>query len=457
MSHLLLCLLLCGTPDSSRLSTTLDSLIAPNFPGNVPGMAVLVASHGKVLYKKAFGSANIELGVDLSPDNVFKIGSISKQFTAAAVLHLVEEGKIRLTDTIQQYIRDYPWLGYRITIENLLTHTSGIVDYMSLDDPDPYATRRDWKPRQLIHYFDSLPLQFEPGTKYSYTNSGYTILAYIIQTATGIPFHTYMKDSILSRAELTCTGYADAMTVVPGLVEGYTRNLGYYQNAEYLSMTLAYGDGDLYSTTEDLYRWNCALLDGKILSTGSLQRAWTPYHFANGESTHYGYGWFVDSLLGVPCIHHEGQINGYIAEEKYFPAQDLYVCTMTNVLSGEDTTAFSGERYRLMENIAEAALGKLQQKSFSISEKTLDLYVGTYGVADHPKTTISIYKEQGKLYCNLSNRTGMHMVLAPIGPSFFYLPDVTRIRTTIKFILEDGKVTGLIWTQEKPYQAVKLN
>jgi CubicO group peptidase (beta-lactamase class C family) len=194
MSHLLLCLLLFGTPDNSRLSTTLDSLIAPNFQGNVPGMAVLVASHGKVMYKKAFGSANIELGVPLSPDMVFKIGSISKQFTAVGVLRLAEQGKIHLTDSIQQYISDYPWKRHRITIENLLTHTSGIVDYMSLDDPDPYAERRDWKPDQLIHYFDGLPLQFEPGTKYSYTNSGYTVLAYIIQKVTGIPFHTYMKD-----------------------------------------------------------------------------------------------------------------------------------------------------------------------------------------------------------------------------------------------------------------------
>lgn len=388
---------------------------------------------------------------------VFNIGSISKQFTAAGLLRLVEQGKIHLTDSIQQYIRDYPWKGHRITIENLLTHTSGIVDYMSLDDPDPYAERKDWKPDQLIHYFDGLPLQFEPGTKYSYTNSGYTILAYIIQTVTGIPFHTYMKDSVLSLAGLTHTGYADAMTVVPGLVQGYTRNLGYYQNAEYLSMTLAYGAGDLHSTSEDLLRWNCALLAGKVVSPANLKKAWTSFRLPDGTNTHYGYAWFVDSLAGEPCIHHEGQINGFISMEKYFPVEDLYVCTMTNVLSGEDTTSFSRDRYNLMQEVAEAALGKLVKTGVDLPEAVLDRYVGTYVSAGNPKQKVIIYKEKGHLYADLSNRTGMHMVLVPMDSTKFILPDVVRIKTTVEFTFTAGKVDGGIWVQEKPYKFVRVN
>ena len=457
MPCFLLCLLLCSTPDSTHLTNSLDSLIAPQFQGNVPGMAVLVASHGHVMYKKAFGSANIELGIPLSPDMVFKIGSISKQFTAAGILHLTEQGKIHLTDTIQQYLKNYPRKGEKITIENLLTHTSGIVDYMALDDPDPYITRKEFSPQEIIRYFQDSALQFAPGSNYAYSNSNYTLLAYIVQIVTGMPFHTYMTDSILPLAGLQHTEYADAMTFVPGRVEGYTRDLGFYQNAEYLSMSLAYGAGDLLSTPEDLYRWNCALLDGKVLSPKSLQRAWTPFHLANGQSTHYGYAWFVDSLLGVPCIHHEGQINGFIAEEKYFPDQDLYVCTITNVLSGEDKTTFSEGRYRLMANIAEVALGKGRPQAVALSEKTLDLYVGDYGPVDHPKKALSIYKEHGQLFCDLSNHTGRHMLLVPESSTLFYLPDVLRIRTTIEFKLNDGKVTGLICTQEKPYRFVRVN
>lgn len=439
-----LCLVQTAT---AQLSRTLDSLIAPNFQGNVPGMAVFVARQGQVLYKKAFGSADIELDVPLQPDMVFKIGSITKQFTAVGILRLVEQGRVRLSDSVQRYIPEFP---HAMTVENLLTHTSGLIDYMSMNDPDPYADRREYKPIEIIHYFMKEPLTFATGTKYGYSNSNYTILGYIIQSVTGMPYRRYITDSVIKAAGLEHTRFARETDVVPGRVMGYSHDRGYYENADFLSMSLAYAAGDLLSTPEDLYRWNCALLAGKVLSPAMLQRAFTSYHLPDGSPTHYGYGWFVDSLQGLPCIHHEGQINGFIAEEKYFPTEDVYVSVMTNLRSGEDTTEFSSRRFYLMQDIALAAVGKLTAPAPAPAGVALDGFIGRYQSDVTPSLFITVYKEGGQLFANLSNKSGRHMLLVAETPTRFYLPDVVRIRTTFEFVKG-----GLIATQEKAYHFTK--
>jgi hypothetical protein len=218
-------------------------------------------------------------------------------------------------------------------------------------------------------------------------------------------------------------------------------------------MSLAYAVGDLLSTTEDLYRWNTALLEGKVVGKAMLQKAFTPHKLTNGENTHYGYGWFVDSLQGLPCIHHEGQIFGFITEEKYFPTEDVYVSVMTNVLSSEDKTEFSYDRYQLMQNVALATVGRLG--TAGISGVPLGPFIGSYQADENAKVYLMIYKENGVLYADLSNKTGHHMRLVAETPTRFYLPDVIRIRTTVDFITKNGKITGLTWTQEKPYRFTK--
>src|SRR5580693_1579106 len=152
-------------PDD-HLVKSIDSLVAPQFEGNQPGISILIAKKGQIVYQKAFGSANLELNTPMQPDNVFRIGSITKQFTAVAILQLVEQGKISLQDSVQKYVKDFPSKGYTITIENLLTHTSGIVDFTAKDDPDPYIERRDFTPEFLINYIKNDPLHFKPGSKY---------------------------------------------------------------------------------------------------------------------------------------------------------------------------------------------------------------------------------------------------------------------------------------------------
>jgi len=446
---------------NERLVKSIDSLIGPQFAGNQPGISILIARKGQIVYQKAFGSANMELNTPMTPDNVFRIGSITKQFTAVAILQLVEHGKIALQDSIQKYIKDFPSKGYTITIENLLTHTSGIVDYTSKDDPDPFIERRDFTPEFLINYFKNDPLQFKPGTKYSYSNSNYLLLGYIIQLVSGESYHKYMADNVIKKAGLTHTLYAEENIIVPNRVQGYTRDNGSFANCEYQTLSLGFGCGDLLSNTEDLYQWNNALLAGKVISKGSLNKAFTPYKLSDETLSSYSYGWFIDRNYGSMCIHHEGQTSGFIALEKYFPNEDIYVAILTNVKSGEDKTDFSDNRFRLFDNITPMALGQEILKEVKVDEKTLGTYTGTYktdstAVKKPGTDAIYIRLEDGKLYASLSNGTGKNMYLSPQSATMFVLPDVKRIHTTVEFIITDGQVTGLYWTQEKRHKCVKV-
>jgi CubicO group peptidase (beta-lactamase class C family) len=449
--------LLAQQNQNVQLENSLDSLIAPQFKQNEPGVSILIAKQGQIIYEKAFGSANLELNVAMKPDMVFRIGSITKQFTAIGILQLVEQGKISLQDSVQKYIPDFPSKGRTITIENLLTHTSGIIDYSSMNDPDPYIERRDFTPQFLINYFKNEPLQFQPGTKYGYSNSNYVLLAYIIEKVSGKPYHDYMKENVLGRAGLTHTYWADENTIVPDRVQGYTRYKGFYENCDYQTISLGYGCADLLSTVEDLYKWNNALLAYKLVKKETLEKAFTPFTLNNDTRTTYGYGWFIDSLAGVRRIRHEGQVSGFIAQEEYFPDMQTYVALMTNVKTGDDTTGFSDGRFRLFNNIFLLALGKEPEKEVAVSDSILNKYMGTYSATFKKNSTLTIYKKDGQLYLDLSNGTGKNMIMLPQSETEFILPDIKSVKTSCKFINENGKPLTLIFTQDKNYVWKKIN
>jgi len=439
----------------SNLSRTLDSLLSPQFKLTEPGIAVLVAKKGEIIYKKAFGSANIELNTPLQPDMVFRIGSITKQFTAVAILQLAEQGRLTLQDSVRQYIKDFPSKGHTITLEHLLTHTSGIRDYADADSSNPFIEREDFTPVRLINYFKDWPLEYAPGSKYSYSNSNYVLLGYIIQLVSGQDYHQYLKDHILTPAGLRHTGYAEERTIIPGRVQGYMRNRGFFENTDYQTLSMGFACGDLLSNTEDLYRWNNLVVSNSLISRSSVDKAFSPYKQTDGTFSKYGYGWFIDTSYGHRCIHHEGQVSGFIALEMYFPAEDIYIAILTNVKSGEDKTDFSDRRFRLFTQIAYLALGNNFLRQVEVSAATLDSYAGVYQLSSG-KATLTIYKKEGNLYCDLSNGTGKNMLLSPLSETKFYLPDVRRIYTTFEFMLEGGKVTTVVTNQEKKYEWKKV-
>lgn len=441
---------------NNQLEKSIDSLVLEQIKPNEPGVAILIAKKGKVVYEKAFGSANLELNVPLQPDMIFAIGSITKQFTAVAVLQLAEQGKISLQDSIQKYIKDFPFKGYTITIENLLTHTSGIKDFMTIDHPGQNVLRWDFTPQQIIDHFKNEQLEFKPSSKYNYTNSGYTLLGRIIEVASGKSYYNYLLENVIRKAGLKNTFFANADTIIPKRVSSYTRDRGFYDNFDYMSMSFGYGCGDLLSNAEDLFKWNTALLSGTVIKRETLEKAFTAYKLSDGTYTTYGYGWIIDNVGAVKRIHHQGQMIGFVATEKYFPTEDVFVATLANVKSPEDKTDFSDNRYRLYENISLLSLGKRLAKEVIVSDAVLDSYIGTYKATFKRNQTLTIYKRGNSLYADLSNGTGSNMLLVAQSDTKFFLPDIVSVPTTFEFIVEKGKTVKLIAIQDKEYEWKKI-
>lgn len=275
--------------------------------------SVLVADHGKVVFKKGYGYANMEWKVPNTPDTKFRIGSISKQFTATIIMQLVEEGKVKLDGKITDYLPDYRKdTGDKITIHQLLNHTSGILPYTSMPNVWSDSLRNHYDEGYMIKHFHSGDLQFEPGTKFNYNNTGYYLLGVIAEKVTGKKFGQLLKERILLPLEMKNTASEDEEVVVDKKANGYLKFGNSYRLDPYFYMPNALGAGQMYSTVEDMVKWDQALYTNKILSEESKDKMFTPY------LSNYGYGWgiSIDTIKGTNEItkitSHSGGINGFI-------------------------------------------------------------------------------------------------------------------------------------------------
>jgi CubicO group peptidase (beta-lactamase class C family) len=247
----------CCAAIAQPSTASLDSLITSRLNNVAPGCAVLIAKNGQIVYEKAFGKANLELNVAMKPNMVFRLGSITKQYTAIAILQLVEQGKISLQDSIQKFIKDFPGKGHTVTIENLLTHTSGIIDYESLNINIPNEYRVELPPKQIVDSLARHPLVFTPGSKFSYCNSNYFILGYIIELISGQSYAAYMQQHIFTPMGLTNTYYDDEKQIIPNRVNGYGKwQDDKYENADYIGISQVYAAGALMSNVEDMLKWH---------------------------------------------------------------------------------------------------------------------------------------------------------------------------------------------------------
>jgi CubicO group peptidase (beta-lactamase class C family) len=428
----------------------LDGYVSENYSKYSPGCAVLVAKNGNIIFQKGFGKANLELNVPIIPESVFRIGSITKQFTAVAILQLVEQQKIKLNDSIQKFIKNYHSKGETITIENLLTHTSGIKPYEGIDAKVPNAIRVDFSPEILIDSLDKLPLDFVPGSKYQYCNSNYFLLGKIIEEVSGQKYQTYLQEQVFSRIGLISTSYDNPDEVIKNRVSGYSVVSGEYKNAGFISMSTVYSAGALLSNVKDLYRWHQALKNGELLKIDTWQKATSPYALADGKLSEYGYGFFIKNENNVKSIGHGGAIDGFRAVEIFYPEKDLYITLLCNSEQDNFMELFAG-----ISQIASGNGVPPKYKDKKIPEEQLDSYIGNYTFLENPKQSISVHKKEERLYADLSNKSGLNMALLGQTETMFYLPDVIRIPTTIEFILTNGKVTGLFWTQEQKHEARK--
>ena len=274
--------------------------------------SVLVAEKGAVLLKKGYGLAQMEWGIPNTADTRFRLGSITKQFTATLVLRQVEQGRIRLDGKLSDYLPDYrPDTGQKVTIHHLLTHTSGIPSYTDSATFFSEVSRDPYPVDEFVKKFCSGDLEFEPGSKFHYDNSGYFLLGALLEKVSGRSYEQLLREEILDPLGMKDTGYDRGETVLPHRAAGYERDLAGYRNAPYLDMSLPYAAGALYSTVEDLYRWDQALYGTAVLSEASKERMFTP--FLEG----YAYGWNVRTIpegepeAGRKEIAHGGGINGF--------------------------------------------------------------------------------------------------------------------------------------------------
>lgn len=370
-----------------KLAVDYDKIILDQFKADETGCAVLVAKDGQVIYRKAFGMADLELDVPMQPDMVFRIGSITKQFTAVAILQLMEQGKLSLQDEITKYLPDYPMHGHSITIEHLLTHTSGIKSYTNVPEFGDMI-RTDMTPEEVVEKIKPLPMEFAPGMKWNYNNSGYFLLGYIIEKVSGKKYAEYLKENFFIPLGMTSTLYGDDTKIVKKRASGYQPGEKGTVNADFMSMTLPYAAGSIMSTVDDLYRWNRALLEYKLVKKESLEMAWTSYKLADGKDTHYGYGWFMSEIHGSSTIEHGGGINGYLTSSFYLPEEDVFVALFSN------NTGKAPEFTAL--KLAAATIGKaVPTKEFTLTEEELKKYEGIY--ANEEGTEITILVDEGRL------------------------------------------------------------
>ncbi len=291
--------------------------------------AILVAIDGKPVLRDAIGLANRELSIPNTPETKFRIGSITKQFTAAAILQLQEAGKLSVDDPVSKYYTDSPPAWSSITLRQLLTHTSGIPEYFA--GPDVAREERlPHTPEQMIKLFRDKPLQFEPGkpnTEYPYSNSGYILLGYIVEKVSGQSYADYLQQHIFDPLGMKGTGTDDPVNILPGRAAGYGRENGSWRNAVFYDPSFSYAAGALYSTIDDLLIWGQALDTGRVLQPESAKAMFTD------QGHHYGFGWNIQEKWGRPWIFHSGEINGFDSQYSRYPKSRLTVITLFNELT----------------------------------------------------------------------------------------------------------------------------
>jgi CubicO group peptidase (beta-lactamase class C family) len=310
---------------------SLDSLFRLTFPSTEPGAIILLAKDGKPFFRKAYGMANIELPVTMNTDHKMGIGSISKQFTAMALLLLQQEGKLNVKDDIRKYLPQYNTWGRTITIDQILSHTSGIPSYTELPGFDTLADKKISNSR-LINFFEKSPLIFEPGSNWSYSNSGFVLAGVIVEKITGQPFNDFVSERILKKLNMTETSFGSSDYALPGKTAEYAGNTpkGKIKMETQYDWYWAYGAGQLISTVDDMLKWDEALYDAGFIRPDLLKTAHIAIPLTTGLSANYGLGWAVDTLNGKAVIQHGGSIGGYRAQGMRLPDDHIYMILLSN-------------------------------------------------------------------------------------------------------------------------------
>lgn len=400
--------------------------------------AVLIAKDGQPVFREAFGYANRELNVAATPETVFRLASITKQFTAAAILKLAEQGKLSIDDPANKYYTNAPAAWAPITIRHLLSHRSGIGDYTSLPNFFEKLAATDRTPAEILDMTRDQPLSSKPGERFAYNNSGYVLLGYIIEKVSGQSYADYMEANFFQPLGMTHTGYDVSTEILPNRASGYGYSGDQWTNAAYLSMTMPYAAGSLYSTVDDLLIWEEALFSGRVISADSFKQMTT------SQGDKYAFGLLIDSLEGHANIWHNGGINGFSTHMSRFPDDGLTVIVLSNL-----ETSPAG---RIVTDIARLWLGipaPAALVAVDLPAEILDRYVGVYSLL--PEMNMTLTRVDGKLMAQADGQSAFPLIAT--SPTEFHFPP-SEIR--IVFPAGEGPAPGFTLHQGIELQAKRL-
>ena len=411
-----LCLASCPAQD---VTTKVDDYLKSAIEKSHFSGAILIAREGRVIVRQGYGLANVEHDVPATPETKFRIGSLTKQFTAAAILMLQQRGKVQTQDAVCKHLPDCLPAWQQITVHQLLTHTSGLpnVDH-TVEAKAPMSLK------YTLQTFKEQPLEFNPGARFQYSNTNYLILGYIIEHISGTSYDRFLDNNIFRPLKMTNTGYDNHERILKQRAAGYSLRADKYINASYVDMSVPFAAGGLYSTIDDLFLWEQSLSTETLLSKKSIATMFTPHKGG------YGYGWYVGERYGRKSISHGGWISGFASSVVRYPDERVTIIVLSN-LDNLPVNTMSRHLAAIIFGTEGATLK--ERKVASVNPRIFDAYVGQYQLT--PTFLITITKEGDRL---MGQATGFPKIeLLPASDIEFF---VKEFDAQILFV-EDGKGT----------------
>jgi D-alanyl-D-alanine carboxypeptidase len=416
-------------PVPAGATDRIDAIVREGLDKKVASFAVAVMKDGRLVLARGYGYADLENSVPATAETVYRLGSITKQFTSMAIMQLAEQGRLALDDELTEFLPDYPTQGNKVTIHHLLNHTSGIKSYTSL--PGFFRTaRQDLSPDDMLALFKDQPFDFEPGTKWQYNNSAYYLLGMVIEKASGQTYAEYLADHVFKPLGMHATRYGDTRPLIPHRAQGYKRARGEIVNDDPISMTAPSSAGALVSNVLDLIKWHQALEAGDFLSSPSYEAMYRPTTLADGKIQNYGYGWGLGETSGHRKLSHGGGINGFSTMIARYPDDRLAVVVLSNT-AGAPAGGIEARIAKVMLGIEIRPVVDL-----AVDEDMLKPLVGTYELMDG-KLQITI--EEGKLHFQPPGQTRDRLKYQ--GDHEFVASNSDDVR--VKFKLVEGKVEAV--------------
>lgn len=388
-------------------------LTAERFAGSV-----MVAFSNQIVFMQGYGLANRELGVANAPDTKFRIASVTKQFTALCILILQEQGKLSVEDAISKFLPNCPDAWSKIKIRHLLTHTSGISDYAGFAEYRS-TVMLPWPPEKLMALLRDKPLEFEPGEHFSYSNSGYVLLGCIIEKVAGRSYEQFLEQFIFHPLGMTNSGCWHFETILPHRAAGYSRDGDAWVNAAYTDATFPQGDGGVYSTVEDFFRWYQCLREHKLVPADSWNAMTTP------AKENYGFGIAAVDRFGQKMLAHDGRVNGFVASMRCFPAADIFVAAFAN-----SDSAHSGE---VADNLAALLFNKPlrlppTQALGKLDPGQIKAFAGRYQSLERPEVVSTVMATNGHLILQATG--GPKLIFLPESETNYFFSEMPALKLT---------------------------